>query len=108
MRILILIGALMLAMHAHADSAAKQAGRAVSEFGAGVGEVIGDGMMRGAMSAQPHWITIPARSKAECLAESGGVVNPTFVRCRNGWQERVVFDRAGNKHVLSERPIPMQ
>ena len=92
----------------YAQSAARQAGKAAGEFGAGVGEAIGEGIYQGMAPLQPEWVTVPPRSKEECLAESGGVVNPVFVRCRNGRQEYVRTDRQGNRSVLRERPIPMQ
>ncbi len=91
-----------------AQSVAREAGKVVGEFGAGVGEAAMDPMRQSLETMQPQWITIPPRSKEECMAESGGVVNPIFMRCRNGWQEHVRYDRAGNKKVLSERAIPLR
>ncbi|HKY22033.1 MAG TPA: hypothetical protein VJM31_12520 [Vicinamibacterales bacterium] len=91
-----------------AQSPARQAGKAAGEFGAGVGEAFGEGVTQGMSHLQPEWITVPPRSKEECMAESGGVVNPVFVRCRNGRQEYVKTDRQGNRSVLRERPIPMR
>lgn len=87
---------------------ARSTGKAVGEFGAGVGEAVGEGVTRGMSGLQSQWITIPPRSKDECLSETGGVVNPVFVRCRNGRQESVRYDANGVKIVLRERPIPMQ
>lgn len=104
-----LLTAAVLAMFApamHAQSAAREAGKAVGQFGAGVGEAVTQPMREQVQSMQPEWITIAPRSKAECMAESGGVVNTTFMRCRNGWQEYVRHDAAGNKKVISERAIP--
>lgn len=86
----------------HADSVPRQAGRAAGEFGAGVGEAVVEPLT----SLRPEWVTIAPRSKEECMAESGGVVNTTFMRCRSGWQEYVQYDRHGRKRVISERPIP--
>ncbi len=94
------------AVPAYAQGPARDAGRAVGEFGAGVGEVVGEGVMRGATGSQPEWITVKPRSKDECMAESGGVVDPTFMRCRNGYQEYVQVGRNGERKVLRERPIP--
>lgn len=91
-----------------AQSSARQAGKAAGEFGAGVGEAFGEGVAQGMAPLQPEWVTVPPRTKEECLAESGGVVNPVFVRCRNGRQEYVRTDRQGNRSILRERPIPMQ
>lgn len=90
-----------------ADSTAYNAGKALGEFGTGVGEAVGDGITRGLSSMQPQWITIAPKTKEECLVESGGVINPMFVRCRNGRQELVRFDAKGNKAVLNERSIPL-
>lgn len=87
-----------------AQSVTHQAGKAVGEFGAGVSAGVAQGMS----SLQPQWITIQPRSKQECIAESGGVLNTTYARCRNGRQELVRFDANGNKIVLSERSIPMR
>ena len=91
-----------------AESVAHGAGKAVGEFGAGVGEAVANGVSKGLASMQPQWITIAPRSKDECLAESGGVLNKMYMRCRDGRQEYVRYDANGNKIVLNERPIPMQ
>lgn len=40
------------------------------------------------------------------MTVSGGEINPTFVRCRQGRQELVNYTLSGNREVLSERPIP--
>lgn len=90
------------------QSPARSAGRAVGEFGAGVGEVVGEGMTRSISSLQPEWVTVAPRSKEECIAESKGVLDATYMRCRNGRQEHVRFDEQGRKRVLSERPIPIK
>lgn len=100
--------ALLAASPSGADTSARAAGKAVGEFGAGVGEAVGEGLTKGLSQMQPQWITVQPRSKEECLTESGGVVNPVFVRCRNGRQEFVRFDASGNKIVLSERSIPLR
>jgi hypothetical protein len=99
---------LIAPMLAQAEAVTRKAGRAAGEFGAGVAEVLGEGFNQGISGMQAQWITIAPRSKDECFAESGGVINPAFVRCRNGWQELVRFDPKGNKAVLSERKIPTQ
>lgn len=95
---------LVVSSHTFAQSAAHQAGKVLGEFGAGVGSGVAQGMQ----SMQPQWITIHPRSKQECIAESGGVLNTTYARCRNGRQELVRFDAKGNKIILSERSIPMR
>lgn len=103
MKIVLFVMAISFSGLTLAQSAANQAGRVVGEFGAGVGA----GVAQGIHSLHPQWITIQPRSKEECIAESGGVLNTTYVRCRNGRQELVRFDANGNKVVLSERSIPM-
>lgn len=106
--VLIAAAIAVLPLCAFADSASRQAGRAVGQFGAGVGEAVTEGMLDSLNAMQPQWITVVPRSKQDCLKESGGVVNSLFMRCRNGYQEYVRFDRNGNKIVLGERAIPMQ
>ncbi|MDD3763651.1 MAG: hypothetical protein PHP86_10215 [Nevskiales bacterium] len=102
-----LLAACLAAMlPAYAESAAHSAGKAVGEFGTGVGEAVGQGMAESLNRLQPRWVTIDPKSKAACLEESGGVVNPVFVRCRNGRQELIRLDANGQKIVISERPIP--
>lgn len=96
-----------LALFACATTAAQAdpaniLGRAVGSFSAAVGKAA----MQPLADSQPQWITIAPRSKEECFAESNGVVNSTFVRCRRGRQELTRFDAAGNRVVLSERGIP--
>ncbi|HEY0915917.1 MAG TPA: hypothetical protein VGE22_13680 [Solimonas sp.] len=80
---------------------ANEAGRIFGEFGRGAGEAATEGL-------QASWETIPPKSKEACLAESGGIVNPAFVRCRNGRQEQVRYTSSGERRVMRERPIPMQ
>lgn len=92
-------------VHAADDNVARQAGHAVGQFGAGVGEAVGEGVAAGLSSMQPQWITIPPRTKEECFDETGGMINASFMRCRNGRQEYVRYSR-GQKIVLRERPIP--
>jgi len=75
-----------------ADGLARNAGRAVGEFGVGVGEVVGRGVARSVADLQPEWITIEPRPKEDCLAASGGELNNTYLRCRNGRQQQA---RAG-------------
>ncbi|MES1940009.1 hypothetical protein T5B8_07188 [Salinisphaera sp. T5B8] len=77
-------------------------GRTVGSFGNGLGQAA----MQPLINSQPQWITIAPRSKEECFAESNGVINATFVRCRRGRQELTRFDAAGNRVVLSELGIP--
>ncbi len=98
---------LLLPTISHADSVARSIGNAIGEFGAGVGEVVGAGLGKSVSSQQPQWITITPRSKEDCFAESGKVINAVYMRCRNGRQEFVRFDANGKKIVLSERPIPL-
>ena len=98
----------MLPLSGNGENLAREAGRAVRQFGAGVGEAVGHGVSRSIRDLQPHWITIEPRPKKVCLSESGGELNRTYMRCRNGRQEYVRFDAQGNKRVLSERPIPAQ
>ncbi len=78
-------------------------GNILGEFSTGVGA----GATKAIVAQQAQWITIAARPKAVCIAESGNVINTVYVRCRNGRQEFVRFDANGQKIVLSERPIPL-
>lgn len=87
-----------LSLSASAD-VAREAGRMAGRFGTGVTDSIRD--------RQPSWETVPARSKDDCLKDSGGVLNNAFVRCRNGRQEYVQYNSRGERMVLRERPIPM-
>jgi hypothetical protein len=87
---------------AYADGVANTVGRVFGSFGAGVGQAATQPLR----DSQPQWITIEPRAKEDCLAESRGVINSTFVRCRRGRQELTRFDAAGNRVVLSERGIP--
>lgn len=86
----------------HADSIAKELGRAAGDFGAGVGERVHQGLL----AQQPHWVTVPPRSKSECIKESRGELNPVYARCINGYQEFVRVDANGRRYVLQERLIP--
>ena len=61
---------------------------------------------RSAKMAAATWETVPPKSVKECMTVSGGEINPTFVRCRQGRQELVNYTLSGNREVLSERPIP--
>ena len=87
----------------HADSIAQSIGNPIGEFSTGVGPDVGNVIA----SQQPQWIIINQRPKKECIAEAGGVINTTYVRCRNGRQEFVRFDENHNKIALQERSIPM-
>jgi len=87
---------------AYADGPANALGRAFGSFGAGVGQAA----IQPLRDSQPQWITVKPRAKEDCLAETDGVINSTFVRCRHGRQELTRFDAAGNRVVLSERRIP--
>lgn len=87
---------------AYADGVANAVGRVFGSFGAGVGQAATQPLR----DSQPQWITISPRAKEDCLAESNGVINSTYVRCRRGRQELTRFDSAGNRIVLSERAIP--
>ena len=96
----IVIVRLMFSLMAFAQSdVVRGAGRLAGQFGVGITDTIRDN--------QPHWETIPAKSKAECLKESNGVLNNQFVRCRNGRQEYVQYNSKNERMVLRERPIPM-
>ena len=87
---------------AHAEGVANTVGRVFGSFGAGVGQAATQPLR----DSQPQWITIQPRAKEDCLAESRGVINSTYVRCRRRRQELTRFDGAGNRVVLSERGIP--
>lgn len=58
-------------------------------------------------NAQPQWITVEPRSKPECLKESGGALNPVYVRCINGYQKQISINSQGHEMVLSERAISL-
>ena len=77
----------------------RSVGRVAGQFGIGVTDSIRD--------TQPQWETIRAKSKEECLKESGGVLDNSFVRCRNGRQEYVQYNSKNDRMVLRERPIPV-
>jgi len=51
--------------------ASQKSRHAISEFGAGVGELVGGGVGKAISSQQPQWITINPKPKDECFAESG-------------------------------------
>lgn len=82
---------------AYADGPADAPGRALGSFGAGVSQAAIQPLRDG----QPQWITAEPRAKEDCLAESNGVINSTYVRCRRGRQELTRFDASGNRVVLS-------
>jgi hypothetical protein len=46
---------------------------------------------QGLLKPTGHWATVehPVRGRDECLAESAGVADEKYARCRNGWSERV-------------------
>lgn len=96
---LVAIACLMFSSAAMAQSdVMRSIGRVTSQFGIGVTDSIRD--------SQPQWETIRAKSKQECLQESGGVLDNAFVRCRNGRQEYVQYNSKNERMVLRERPIP--
>jgi hypothetical protein len=88
------------------NEASRGAGQALGNFGAGVGDAIGDSMQESIKRNTPHWITIAPRTKEDCFKETGGIVNKTFMRCRNGYQQSVYTLSTGEIRVLQERPIP--
>ena len=97
---LLAIACLMFSSVAFAQSdVALSVGRVAGQFGVGVTDTIRD--------SQPQWETIRAKSKDECLKESGGVLDNAFVRCRNGRQEYVQYNSKNERMVLRERPIPV-
>lgn len=97
---LLAIACLMFSSVAFAQSdVARSVGRVAGQFGVGVTDTIRD--------SQPQWETIRAKSKDECLKESGGVLDNAFVRCRNGRQEYVQYNSKNERMVLRERPIPV-
>ncbi|MES1924175.1 hypothetical protein [Salinisphaera sp. T31B1] len=87
---------------AYADGLAHTIGRVFGDFGGGVGEAA----IQSVRDNQARWVTIEPRTKADCLSESHGVINSTYVRCRHGRQELTRFDSDGGRVVLSERAIP--
>ena len=89
-----------------ARAAGHQIGQQAGQFGAAFGEADMAPIKQGMIDNQPSWETVSPRSKEECLGETDGVLNETFLRCRNGWQEYVRVDSTGNRKVLQERPIP--
>ncbi len=82
-----------------------QAGRALGEFSQGVAKPITDQWQQNILDIQGHWETVPPRSKEECLQDSQGVINEYFVRCRNGYQQRVRVRPNGERVVVQERAI---
>lgn len=97
---LVVITCAMFSSIAFAQSdVARSVGRVAGQFGLGVTDSIRD--------TQPQWETIHAKSKNECLKESGGVLDNAFVRCRNGRQEYVQYNSKNERMVLRERPIPI-
>jgi hypothetical protein len=91
---------------AFAESILHQAGKSVGEFTSSVGSSVTDNMRKTMQANELQWITIEPKSKETCLKESGGTLDHTYMRCRNGRQEYVRFDANGQKVVLSERAIP--
>ncbi len=65
---------------ASSESPARTAGRAVGQFGAGVGEAVGGRVSEAMAASQPEWITVPPRGKDACLAESWGSGEPPHQR----------------------------
>lgn len=104
-----ILAALFLSWNAYAEDNRSLPNKVIEGVSEGVGALAGAfaaGSVRPLQDSQPRWETIPARPVKECLAEQGGVINAAVMRCRNGRQEFVRIDGAGNRHVLSERPIP--
>lgn len=92
-----------LSATAHAESGAvRAAGEAIGELAAGAARALTGPLADG----RPEWITIAPRSKEDCIAASGGILNSVYMRCRNGRQEYVKHDADGGRRVLAERPIP--
>ena len=75
-------------------------GRSAGAVGVGVSDAVRDSMYRNL----PEWIDVAPRPKDDCLKESGGTINPTFVKCRNGYQQKIVRLSDGSVKVLDERP----
>ena len=86
------------------DSTARQAGRAYGEFSRGISEAIvapmADSLPRNVIE------NINPRPKAECLQESGGVVNKQYMRCRNGAQLTWRVRSNGERELVREQPLP--
>lgn len=89
-----------------AESLLQQAGKSMGELVGEAGGSVASGIKKSMQSNEPQWITIEPKSKETCLKESGGTLDHTYMRCRNGRQEYVRFDTNGQKVVLSERAIP--
>lgn len=98
MRWMIGLGLVMLTQTVAAESTVYQLGRQVGIFG--------KGLVHESLSLEPEWETVEPRSREACLAESGGVLDVRYMRCRNGRQEWVRYDPDGRRRVLRERPIP--
>lgn len=101
--ILLTCSLILMSTLAYGDSIPEKLGRFIGQFGSGVGKEVS----KQTFSNQPQWITIPPRSKEECIKESGNVLNTIYMRCRHGRQEYVRYDANGKKIVLQERPIPL-
>lgn len=65
-----------------------------------------EGVNSAALGNRAQWETIQPRPVAECLAETGGVINEQVMRCRNGRQEQIRRNLSGERQVIQERPIP--
>lgn len=63
-------------------------------------------LINGAKTMSASWETIPPKPIKECMAETNGVINAAFVRCRNGRQELVNYTLSGRREILQERAIP--
>lgn len=86
------------------DSTARQAVRAYGEFSRGISEAIVAPM---AESLPRNVIeNVNPRPKAECLQESGGVVNKQYMRCRNGAQLTWRVRSNGERELVREQPLP--
>lgn len=84
-----------------AESIPNQAGYYAGQFGAGVSRSVLDAMYEN----RPTWVDVKPRSKAECMKESEGMVNPIYMKCRNGYQAYIVRLSSGEFRVLDERPL---
>lgn len=90
-----------VASAAYADRLANTIGRVFGDL-SGVGEAATHRIH----DTQPRWMTIKLRPKTDCLAESSGVINTTYVRCHHGRHELTRFASGGNRVVLSGPAIP--
>ena len=51
------------------------------------------------------WIQVDPQSKEACLAKTSGVVNKTYMRCRNGYQ--ALMRKSGDRLIVERyRNIP--